>query len=485
MAVPFGLAVLEIAWLAPWSYLAGVAATGTPLLPPLAMFLMLIASASLAARLVDQEELPERARMAQVAGGLLVALVATRLAPGTVAGWPVSLVTEAIAIPNDGVSLHLLALFGAGGLWWQGILLGRGRPGDRGVASRVGIGVAGLAGAALVERSTALSLHQMILPLAVTVFLVSALLTLTLADLEEVRAGSRDRQARALSRSWLGLVVVAACGLLAIGVVLASLIDRQGLRALQAGAHILLPVVDFLIIAIALPFALAADLLYRLLLFFRRGQHSQPPSPPGQSPFATLRQSGTVSPPPTWLTHMMGIVIALFALLAIIVLLLAALRSFHMLTPEADVPEERRNIWSWADILAPLRRQPRSQSEADETVDAVRAAYRRFLALAASSGQARACTETALEYCQRLQRAGPTDSEAIEQLTARYQHVRYGPDGVTAGDAAAAEAALARLQQGLYTDSRANKDPAAPLMLTRRSHPRYAPRVEGGPRPRR
>ncbi len=460
LAVPFSLAVLEIAWLTPWSYLAGDTATGTPLLPPLVMFLILVVSASLTARLVDQKELSERVRMAQVVAGLLVSLAATWLAPGPATGWPASLVKEAIAIPTGGVSFHLLALLGAGGLWQQGTLLGRGRPGDHGVVPRVSIGVAGLAAAAVFGRSPVPSQQQAMLPWAVIVFLFAALLTLTLADLEEVRAGSRDRQARSLSRSWLGLVVGMACGLLVVGVVVAGLTDRQGLRALQAGADLLLPVVDFLIVVVALPFALAADLLYHLLLFFRQGQHSQPPLQPGQSPFANLQQSGTASPPPAWLTHMVGIVIALVALLGIIMLLRAALRRFHGSTPDADVPEERRSVWSWADILAPLRRQPHSAVGVDETVDAVRAAYRRFLTLAAFHGQARQFTETPLEYRQRLQRQSLVDSEAIAALTERYQRVRYGPDGATADDAAAAEAALARLQRGLQTHNRADEPPA-------------------------
>jgi len=132
---------------------------------------------------------------------------------------------------------------------------------------------------------------------------------------------------------------------------------------------------------------------------------------------------------------MVGIVIALVALLGIIMLLRVALRRFHGSTPDADVPEERRSVWSWADILAPLRRQPHSAVGVDETVDAVRAAYRRFLTLAAFHGQARQFTETPLEYRQRLQRQSLVDSEAIAALTERYQRVRYGPDGATADDA--------------------------------------------------
>lgn len=457
VAVPCCLAVLEIAWLTPWSYLLGATTTGMPLLPPLAMILILIAAASLTARMVGQEELSARDHVVQVVIGVLVALAATWLAPGTAAGWPASLLAEAIAIPTGGISFHLLALLGAAGLWQQGILLGRSRMGDRGVARRVSIGVSGLAGVALVSRSSAPALEQVILPVAVIAFLLAALLASTLADLEEVRAGSRDRQAQALSRSWLGLVVGTACVLLATGLAVASLTERQGLHTLQVMTHILLPIVDFLIFVIAIPFAFVADLLFQLIQLFRGGQHAQPTLQPIQSPFAHLQPSTMASPPPEWLAQSVGIVIGLLSVLVVIALLWAALRRFHVPPPDADVLEERRSVWSWADILAPLRRQPHSAVGVDETVDAVRAAYRRFLTLAAFNGQARQFTETPLEYRQRLQRQSLVDSEAIEVLTERYQRVRYGPDRATAEDAAAAKVALARLQRALQTHSKGDK----------------------------
>jgi hypothetical protein len=81
LAVPCCLAVLGIAWLTPWSYLIGATATGTPLLPPWAMFVILFAAAGLTARFVDQEEPSARSRIVQVALGVAVAIAASRLAP--------------------------------------------------------------------------------------------------------------------------------------------------------------------------------------------------------------------------------------------------------------------------------------------------------------------------------------------------------------------------------------------------------------------
>ena len=450
LAVPCCLAVLEIAWLTPWSYLIGSTTTGTPLLPPWAMFLLLVAAAGLTARFADQEELPARVRTVQVAVGVVVAIAASRLAPGAAAGWPAPVLTAAVAIPTHGLSLPLLALLGAAGLWQQGMLLGRGRAGDRGVGLRVGVGVAGLAGAALVSRSSAPALEQTVLPLAVIAFLLAALLASTLADLEAVRAGSQDRQARALSRSWLGLVAATACGLLVIGLAVAGLAERQGLHVLQLVAGLLLPVVDVLGLIIAIPFAFAADLLFRLIQLFRGGQQAPTKPQPVKSPLAHLQQSGT-TPPPEWLTHVIGIVAASLVLLVVIALLSVALSRFRRLPPEAEVLEERRSVWSWTDLMAPFRRpRPISVvSPAEGPVDAVRAAYRQFLALAAQAGHARQRAETPLEYRRRLDAEFPVDGAASAELTARYHTVRYGPSGATEEDATAAEAAFARWRQGL------------------------------------
>jgi Domain of unknown function (DUF4129) len=451
LAVPCCLAVLEIAWLTPWSYLIGATATGTPLLPPWAMFVILVAAAGITARFVDQEEPSARSRIVQVALGVAVAIAASRLAPGATAGWPASLLAEAVAIPTHGLSSPLLALLGAAGLWQQGILLGRGRAGDRGVGLRVSIGVAGLAGAALVSRSSAPALEQTVLPLAVIAFLLAALLASTLADLEAVRSGSQDRQARALSRSWLGLVAGTACGLLVIGLAVAGLAERQGLRALQFVASVLLPVVDVLGLIIAIPFAFAADLLFHLIQLFRGRQQAPPKSQPAKSPLAHLQQSGTSAPPPEWLTHLIGIVAAVLVLLVVIALLWVAMRRFRGLPPEADVLEERRSIWSWADLMASFRRRRPADSilPAEGPVDAVRAAYRQFLTLAAQAGHPRQRAETPLEYDRRLDAEFPIDGAASAELTGRYHTVRYGPHGATEADAAAARAALARWRQGL------------------------------------
>lgn len=454
LAVPCCLAVLEIAWLTPWFYLIGASATGTPLLPPWATFLLLVAAAGLTARFANQEEPSAPARIAQVALGLVAAIAASRLAPGAAGGWPSSLVTAAVAIPTRGLSLPLLALLGAACLWQQGMLLARSRVGDRGVALRVGVGVAGLAGAALVSRSSAPALEQTVLPLALITFLLAALLASTLADLEAVRAGSQDRQARALSRSWLGLVAATACGLVAIGLAVAGLAERQGLHAIRFVAGLLLPVVDVLGLAIAIPFAFAADLLFRLIQLFRGGQQAPAKPQPDKSPLAHLQQSGTPTLPPEWLTHVIGIVAALLVLLVVIGLLWVALRRFRGPLPEAEVLEERRSVWSWADLMAPFRRRgPVSvASSAEGPVDAVRAAYRQFLALAARAGHARQRAETPLEYHRRLDAEFPIDGGASAELTGRYHTVRYGPSGATEADAAAASAALARWRRGLPAD---------------------------------
>ena len=446
--VPLVLAAMQVAWLAPWSYLAGDQTAGAPLLPPLVMFGLLVVAAWLTSRLPDRGEPSVAAKATVVAAGLLAALIATRWAPGASAGWPATLGQAAqglITHPGQGLPFILLAFVGAGGLWWRGIALGRSRPGDRNVTARAGIGIAGLAVAAVVGQNAHLPAD--VLPLAVLAFLLAALLATALAQAEAVRGSSRDRQARRLGRSWLGFVASLALALLAIGVGVAAVTAQNGLALLEMAGRLVGSVLADVVYVLALPFLLAGELLYRLLLLLRPKQ-AQPPTqrPPSQSPFAQLPQQGTGSPPPAWLVHVVGVTIALSLLALLVLLCLLALRRLAATRDDADVPEERESVFAWDDLLAPLRSRlvRRGGTRSDRRVDAVRAAYRQFLALAAIRGLPRAPDETAQEFQERAR--STFASAALARLTDRYERVRYGPGGVTPEDAAEAAAALRELE---------------------------------------
>jgi hypothetical protein len=183
----------------------------------------------------------------------------------------------------------------------------------------------------------------------------------------------------------------------------------------------------------------------------------QLPKPASRATVDTLQVAGAV----------VAIVLSI-ALLAIAIIFL--IRKLQMVReprrPVDEVLDEERNsVFSWRHLLAQLRqavvnlvgrmrsrvrrlwarpkpaRPVEAATDAGASATSVRAAYRRVLAAAHTSGWARRPSETPREFQLRLAPIlGPDSGTELDRLTALYGVVRYGEADETAEEVSAASA---------------------------------------------
>lgn len=77
----------------------------------------------------------------------------------------------------------------------------------------------------------------------------------------------------------------------------------------------------------------------------------------------------------------------------------------------------------------------------------MRRTYRRLLRWAAGLGLARRATSTPLEFSRELVAATPQVADAVKQITALYEDVRYGEVDLTEQALAVASEALRRVDR--------------------------------------
>jgi hypothetical protein len=468
-AVQLGLALaVEAGWLLAWSAVLGAwlgPLAGPPLLAVPTVLALLVGAMLLTRRAAARPERGGQARLAVALLGLGLAV-----ASGLSSGWLASGSSEppaASVLSGRGAAATALALLA----WWRGIVAGRARLSVDSTEQGLRLAVGGLA---------VLFVVQMFVPrdegltatLAGVVLLVlgAGLVGLPLAALLDRR--ERPRHAGApvppIGGQWLGLLLAAVGGLLALAVALARLLTFERLERLLQPLQPLGGLFWTLFYLLLLPLGLLLELLAWLLRLLFQRERSAPPRPPDMSWLDTLREQAEEAPPEAGLLLWLLGLAAAGLLAALLVWLLArAARGWADLSSDDGVDEVRDWVWSWQALRASLRARllglfgagrapvptdgPAAAQAGGRTArsgDGIRPLYRRLLGLGARLERRREPDETPYEYERALAARGPLASGRAEVglLTRLYVRARYGaaPPGPTA--LAEARAALERLE---------------------------------------
>ena len=348
------------------------------------------------------------------------------------------------------------------GLWWWGMVTGRETLFYESYAANFGLGVGGLALAAVCSRLADIITLDDLLGPALGFFAIS-LTTLAVASLRNTRRLERERQdpSFSVSRDWLVTVAIVIVAVLVLGLILAQLFSPQVIRRLQEVAELVLAVfarlIFYLAVAIAWVFFKFVDVT---------GINLQPNSKDDAEPRFQLRlpepddqlRDTGVPPPglsPEWylILRILGGLVIVAVVVVIFVLAFRRFRAFF----EEDVEEIRESVLSLdllkeqlADLWSRRRPSPPAPPpfilvEGEDPVAAIRRAYQTLLAWAASQGHPRGPGVTPSAYADLLGLRFPAQAAAITELTGLYLEARYSASTLTSAHAQQAAAAVGHI----------------------------------------
>lgn len=284
----------------------------------------------------------------------------------------------------------------------------------------------------------------------------------------------RNASGPVVNRYWLSSVLFTVFGLLGIGLLVVALIAPEQLAVLLDAAGVVLgwigELISFILVAVSYVLFVIAYFFARLLepLFRRlleRFQELPPlelaqPAQEAEQLQQAAEQAATVPDTYRWI----GLAVIVLLLLIIFALALRRLRA----TTATDEDELRESILS-ADLLQQQLRDLWSRwfgrgrqatdpflslAEESEGRRRIRALYQQLLRNEATLGVARTPAETPQEYATHLLATQPTQAAALSTLTAGYHQARYAPDGPSAEQVTAAEAAWRALEAALRPEEK-------------------------------
>jgi hypothetical protein len=277
------------------------------------------------------------------------------------------------------------------------------------------------------------------LRIAMPIAAVAGMVLLALGQLEQARINARKRGGRAPERrGWLIFATAFAVLILIIATLGSAILGGDAATWVLAPLGWLLRAVTFVIEYLVIGLALIFFVLFYPLFWLLQKLRSDNPQDqqeqggvPGQME-QMVREGGEGLPDAVQTAIQIGAVVLV---IAVVVLLLAlSLRKYRRPAELDDSEEERESLWSRDLAAAQLRNLFRRGDHAagPDRIDltrppaTVRDAYRALQALASRDGIGRKESETPAEFSERLGSAWPALAREVNDLTARYERVRYG-----------------------------------------------------------
>jgi hypothetical protein len=454
VVVPLLVAVLRVAWLAPWLELLRrwvAPSSPSPILPATVLLLFFLLSL-VCARLLMRQQSFRVARLAQAVIGLAVILVFLwwqyyRSQSGLWTTQWLSIMAQSFLDWESELPAPLIAIPVFIYLWLRGTL-----DAQPGIEREDAWGAFAGGFLALVVCAIASGLDHGGLPsgmsMAVFVFFIAGMAALALSSLVSARhsaARSGDGQISP-NRYWLASVASVIVVLLAIGLLLSFLISPDVIARSMAWTSLILNAVGIIFTDILLVFAfLIFSLLSPLINLFHNqpknnSQNGQLTIPDIQSQFKDIPK-GTTQFPHAWSAILPWLGLAV-VILVIGLAFALALRRLQARGGE-DVDETREIILSrslFAQQLAELRNRLRrgrsddtpanpflSLDEDAEPRRRIRAIYQAFLGAMREHGHARQPGQTPAEYRTSVHSVLPDADGALDTMTSTYSRARYSP----------------------------------------------------------
>jgi len=287
----------------------------------------------------------------------------------------------------------------------------------------------------------------------VVLFLVSGLLGVAMARIEDVNAEQRRNQDFELGVGvhWLGTLVAVLVLLLGAALLLSSVVTFDVIEAVLRPVGVALDlIIGVLVIAIATPIGYLIEWLIWLL----RSLTGKPAKPPQSIDLgALLRQAHTQQSPvglPPYLDAVLKVAAGAVVILAIAIVVYRSLSWWSELERVEGVPELRDFVIRWEDIRSEILRwlgrlirrkkakvtsftlEDNGSSGDVEAGNQIRTIYRQFLRLGTQIGLPRASAQTPFEYARRLTAEHAAAAAPIGYLTQVYVASRYGEENADA-----------------------------------------------------
>ncbi len=458
--LPVARAVMEFCWLYPWIIVIGggfYGATG-PLLSPGWAFLLLVGAEVAARHVVDRGGLLLHARILLVGAGAVLGFAAVHEQhyPGTPLwhpAWFVALLQAAHDVLPE-VPKAALAALAAACLWWRGLVLGARHVGaieiEEAYKTGVGMVVAYLLAAAVYADSRGFSAAGPEMPPMMLAFFFLGLSALALARLAAIWEQSRpDERSQIPGRAWV-LLITGVVGLIMLAAgMMAGMATADVFKYLGVVLRPLMPVVEALFVVLFV----VAGLIVRVLIAIlsRLPRREVPEIGPAHTVFDDLlRRLREIEMHPQVVSGARwGMVLTVIVILVVGMALAVVLRRRRERRPDED---DHESVWSVNEMLRGLagwlprwgRRQEDDDGPTATPAGAIRRIYRELLILGAGLGAPRHAWATPREHEPRLRGVLRGVEAEVEQLTAKYERVRYGAWRPAAADVREAEEALER-----------------------------------------
>lgn len=477
LVFPVAVAVLTAAWVGPWAAWvarAGLPAVDYPAVAPGLLGLLLVGAALLTRAVLERSDALGTARGVLVTGGL----VAVTASLWWTFRFP-SLESFLVGLGAWGeyISPVLFALFACAFVWWQGIALASATWPQQFLERSFYAGIAGLAVLFVVNGAAPMLAPAEAVTATVTLF-AAGLGALALVSFENARRYHEGTTGTrlALNRYWLLTVASVVGGILASGLVAATVFSPGVYAGLGRALNLMLDVVTFgLVFVFAAVLALLMAVFFPLVQAWLNGRPSGIPEEiiemsPGEAGQVTAERTVELFvSDPTWAAaRQIAFLVLLVALLALA--LWWSVRRLNRL-PRRDSDELRDSIatpellWNQLQLLFRRRRPAAALLDpylplaglADDPRLMVRRAYQAMLVWARTVTHSRAAGQTPAGYAEAVAHRLPHSRAALAVLTSAYERARYGAEAPTLDEARTAEIALIELQALSLTST--NGDP--------------------------
>lgn len=447
---------MEILWVYPWLIWIGswnfVARNGASL--SLASIIIVMAISTLVTRLCIRQKWPEWLIQLIIVGiglmsvGFVLGIEFSGSFTGSDSKWFINLILmEGRLFANIILYTIILAY-----LWWRGMVLGNSTPSFNGIYGLFGRGLLALIVLIIswhVNSNTGGS-QDFIPRIAnyIIAFFFLGLMSIALCHLYLIPDGIIREEASGTSDwRWLVTILGIICGIMAIGIGIASFFSREIFIGLKQGIGMVYAIVVNILEYIFVPISYVVGVIYILLRFiveliWKKDLLKQDEGEGEKMAEAVHKVAEHQQFPPEIILVLKWLVLAI--IVGVVIYFLArAIFGFRKEQEDMDIEELHESLWSWDDFKADLRlwldmmagMLPRRQfhpsgplfpdNEPSGTMD-IRQIYRRLLHEGAQSGIERGGHETPLEYSNRLGRSIPEGRKYLSSLTNMYMSVRYG-----------------------------------------------------------
>lgn len=312
--------------------------------------------------------------------------------------------------------------------WWRGVSLAQASLDFESVGFRFRWGVLMLALLALINTF----FGRIDISGLLFAFFFFGLLAVALARQEDV-GRSQSNVSLPLKGSWLVVLAGSALLVLALGILLASLLTPQGVRALFDLLKPIEPLLVLLLYLVLLVISFFVELVYNVVLWllqrFGMSNAGRPPVPtPPRPPILTPQEATDFS---AFAAYWDPIRVACAVLLFAGVLLMLALSLNQLQKRQREAGNETRESVPVSVELNPFRRlrnlfrRPHVEFD-DSGIASIRRIYANLVRLATQRGFPRREAETPYEFMRELRAALPGVELEERAITEAYVRVHYG-----------------------------------------------------------